>query len=175
MAREIITDEKILRAQNELVKPEEVGELVRELEDSLKQSPRAGVGLAAPQIGINKRIAIVRINSKDVKCSLNLVNPVIIDKLHPFIHNNEGCLSIPNEQFNVQRYGEVFVKDDSNPAGIIAAGFEAVVINHEIDHLEGILVKDRAVGKHKVGRNDPCPCGKKVNGKPVKFKKCHGR
>ena len=175
MARPITTDEKILRAPNELVQPEEVESLIQELEESLAQSPRAGVGLAAPQIGINKRIAIVRINTKDVKCSLNLVNPIIVEKLHPFIHKDEGCLSIPNEHFNAQRYGEIFIKDDSNPAGIIAVGFEAVVIQHEIDHLEGVLVRDRVIGKHKVGRNDPCPCGKKINGKPVKFKKCHGR
>ena len=45
---------------------------------------------------------------------------------------------------------------------------------HNCDHLEGILIIDRAVGKLKIGRNDPCPCGKKINGKAVKWKNCHG-
>jgi len=46
---------------------------------------------------------------------------------------------------------------------------------HNCDHLEGILITDRSVGKNKVGRNDPCPCGKKTNGKVMKYKKCCGR
>lgn len=175
MHRKIITDEAILRAPNEDVKPEEVDELVEILEQSLAHSPNKGVGLAAPQIGINKRIAIVRIKTKDLDISFNLVNPVIVEKLNSFTHNEEGCLSIPNQRFDVKRYKEIFVKDDLRPAGMVLTGFEAVVVQHESDHLEGILVKDRGVGKHAIGRNDPCPCGKKINGKPIKWKKCHGR
>ena len=176
MSRPITTDEKILRTPNEPVSPDEVEDIIRELEESLRDTPLVGVGLAAPQIGINKRAAIVRIDTKDVKCSLNLINPVLVEKRDPFIHNAEGCLSIPNKQFNVNRYREIFVRDDLHPAGMIITDFEAVVAQHEIDHIENILVKDRTIGKNKIGRNDPCPCGrKKEDGKPIKFKNCHGR
>lgn len=175
MARQVITDEAILRSPNEPVKPEEVEDIIKELEDSLKSHSRPGIGLAAPQIGINKRAAIIRVKTQDVKCFLNLINPTIIEKSIPFIHNDEGCLSIPDQKFNVQRYDEIFVKDDNHPAGLVAVGLEAIAIQHEIDHIESILVKDRVTGKNKIGRNDPCPCGRKVNGKQIKFKKCHGR
>lgn len=175
MTKPITTDEVILRTPNDSVTSEEVEELIRELEESLKNSPRLGVGLAAPQIGINKRAAIIRIQTKDIQCSLNLINPVIEDKLHPFVYEGEGCLSIPGECFNTQRYKEILVRDDTHPAGMIITGFEAVAVFHEIDHIENILVKDRQTGKNKIGRNDPCPCGRKVDGKFVKWKKCHGR
>lgn len=173
MALPIITDEKILRAKNELVKPNEIDYLINELEQSLEAHPIAGAGLAAPQIGINKQIAIVRVKTTDLDISFNLINPIIVDRLQGFIHKDEGCLSIPNERFNTWRYKEIVVEDYLQPAGMILTGIEAVVALHEIDHLNGILVKDRQIGKNKIGRNDPCPCGRKVNNKVIKYKKCH--
>lgn len=167
----IVTDESILRATNTLATAEEIPKLIKTLEESLRASPHPGVGLSAPQVGINKCVAIVR--TKEV--SFNLANPVILDKLGPFINKNEGCLSIPGKTFDTQRYNEIFVKDDLHPAGLIITGLESVVVQHETDHLCGMLVKDRAIGKNKVRRNDSCPCGKKIDGKPIKYKKCHGR
>ena len=82
---------------------------------------------------------------------------------------------MPGKLVNTKRYKEILVRDELHPAGFVVVGFPAVVLNHEIDHLEGILIIDRATGKDKIGRNDPCPCGKKINGRPVKYKKCHGR
>lgn len=171
----IITDESILRTKNEKVTEEEAKEIIIELEKSLASSVIPGVGLAAPQIGINKSVAIIRIKTDNYEQYIDLVNPKIIDERQGFVNKEEGCLSIPGKRFNTWRYKEVFVKDDTNPDGFVATGFEAVAIQHEIDHLNGVLVSDRAIDKKKVGRNEPCPCGKMVNGKPVKFKKCHGR
>jgi peptide deformylase len=166
----IITDESILRAKNEKVKKKEINEIISKLEESLASSDIPGVGLAAPQIGINKRVAIIRIKTSDYEQNINLINPRIVDRRDGFVNKEEGCLSVPGKRFNTLRFREIVVEDDLRPDGFIATDFEAVAIYHEIDHLEGILVSDRAVGKNKIGRNDLCPCGSKI-----KYKKCHGR
>lgn len=165
----IITDIELLRRKNIRVETNEVADLIHTLESELTHSRSVGVGLAAPQIGINKSIAIVRLRTYEYEENYDLVNPIIVDKLHGFINEDEGCLSLPGKRINTRRYKEIFIKDELHPAGFVVTGFPAVVIQHEVDHLEGILITDRAVGKDKIGRNDPCPCG---SGK--KFKKCHG-
>lgn len=162
----ITTDVDILRAKNEPATLEEAEEIIKELEFSLQKSPVRGVGLAAPQISINKRVAIIRIENE----MLDLVNPVILEKERGFVNFDEGCLSVPGERLNTQRYKEIFVKDDLHPEGFVAMGDVAVVIQHEVDHLDGVLITDRVVGKNKIGRNEKCPCG---SGK--KYKRCHGR
>jgi peptide deformylase len=166
----IITDISILKAKNSLVEKYEISDIINKLETSLKDS-KTGVGLAAPQIGINKKAAIIRIKSTNE--NVDLVNPVLVDSLKLFVHKDEGCLSLPNKLVNVHRFKEIFIKDDLHPAGIILVGLVAVVVQHEIDHLNGILITDKIAGK--IGRNDMCPCRKFENGKFVKYKNCHGR
>jgi peptide deformylase len=167
----ITTDTTDLRRPNEPATADEAERIVRLLEGELKASPRPGVGLAAPQIGIHKRVAIVRTRDH----SIDLVNPVLVDREHALLVRGEGCLSMPGLSADTWRFDEIFVRCDRNPAGIVATGLEAVAIQHEMDHLDGILMVDRAK-KNDVGRNDPCPCGAKTtDGKPVKFKRCHGR
>lgn len=168
----ITTDLSILRAPNEKASLEEAKKIIAALEKELSASKIPGVGLAAPQIGIHKRVAIVRTEDK----SVDLVNPIIMEKERLFLYKNESCLSLPGISVDTWRYCEVFIKDDLHPAGFIGEGFVSVVLQHEIDHLDSMLIMDRVAGKKKMGRNDPCPCGAlKDNGKPVKFKKCHGR
>jgi len=167
----ITIDTTDLRRPNEPATADEAGSIVRLLEDELKASPRPGVGLAAPQIGIHKRVAIVRTRDH----SIDLVNPVLVDREHALLVRGEGCLSMPDVSADTWRFDEIFVRCDRNPAGIVATGLEALAIQHEMDHLDGILMVDRAK-RNDVGRNDPCPCGAKTpDGKPVKFKRCHGR
>jgi len=161
----IITDIEVLRKPSEQASADEADGIIRLLEDELRASPRGGIGLAAPQIGVRKQVAIIRTENH----SVDLVNPVIADRGQAFVFRNEGCLSLPGVSVDTWRFGEVFVKCDRNPAGIVATGLEAVAIQHEIDHLAGILMVDRVGGKN-TGRNDPCPCGSKI-----KFKRCHGR
>lgn len=169
----IIIDMSILKKENEKATLEEASEIINKLEDELKLC--SGYGLASPQIGINKQIAIIRIKyNEDIETKIDLVNPVIIEKYRPFVNIGEGCLSLPDIRVNVPRYKEVFIKDDLHPAGFVATDLDAVVIEHEIDHLYSILITDRA-GKNKISRNNPCPCGRKINNKPVKFKNCCGR
>jgi len=164
----ITTDIEELRKPNAEASAGEVPECLAALEDALGRT--TGVGLAAPQIGIHKRIAIVRTDD----ARLDLVNPVIVSKGKMLLSKGESCLSLPGVSENIWRYGEIVVRDDTNPDGVVATGFLAIVIQHEMDHLDGILITDRAV-KAKIGRNDPCPCGAMKDGRPVKFKKCHGK
>ena len=163
---EIITDVAELKKKNEKATLEEAEEIIEKLEASLKDSKVPGVGLAAPQIGIHKRVAIIRIKGEE---KLNLVNPIVVEKKNGFILNGEGCLSVPDKKVNTKRYKEIVVKDDLHPAGLVLTDMAAIVSLHECDHLESILITDRDLSSQP-GRNDPCFCG---SGK--KFKKCHGK
>lgn len=167
----ITTDLEILKASNSSASADEAQEIIATLDKELKESSVPGVGLAAPQVGINKRVAIIR--TQDV--SVDLVNPEILDKQHMFVNKGERCLSLPGVSVDTVRYREVTVRDDLHPDGMVAMGFEAIVLQHEIDHLDGVLITDREAPKQKIGRNDPCPCGAvKPGGKPIKFKRCCG-
>ncbi len=163
----IIFEEDELRKQNENVSLEDADSIIKQLEQTLNLYP--GVGLAAPQIGIHKRVAIIRYGEN----KLNLINPVIVEYSKEIISKGEGCLSFPNKTINVWRYGEIFVKDDLHPDGIVLTDTLAIIASHEIDHLNGILFIEKEVSK-KTGRNDPCPCGRQNNGGFIKFKNCHG-
>lgn len=144
----IVKDEELLRKSSEPVTPDEVSELREKLEKELQQSARRGrpgIGLAAPQIGIQKRMAIVRIkNIQGKEISLDLVNPEIIEK-NDLVEFDEGCLSFPGKSVKTHRYQEVRVKSDVEPHEFVATGLIAVCIQHEIDHLDGILMMDRAI------------------------------
>jgi peptide deformylase len=166
----IITDEKLLRVKCEEVLLEEVEEIRIALDKELKLSGERGnegVGLAAPQIGIAKKMAIVRLGN----ISIDLVNPVIEKQFDLKIIDGEGCLSFPGRREKTKRYNEVHVINGVHPNKFIATDMLAVVISHEIDHLNGILLTDVAikeeVKKNKVRPNDLCPC---LSGK--KYKKC---
>lgn len=172
----IITDQNTLRKKCENVSTEEVDELINLLELELKKSGdvgRPGIGLAAPQIGINKKAAIIRLK----KININLINAKIVEKNDPFIFENEGCLSFPGKFEKTNRYKEIVVENDVEPKKFVATDLVAVAIQHELDHLDGILLPDVAIKKKKVRPNDPCPCGKKdeFTGLAKKYKKCHGR
>lgn len=107
------------------------------------------VGIAAPQVGFLKKIIIIDV-SKHKKAIENhgllvMINPEIID-LEGNIINREGCLSVPDFTGNVSRTENIKVKYfdiEEKEKTIMTFGFEAVVIQHEIDHLEGILFIDR--------------------------------
>jgi peptide deformylase len=152
------------------VKSSEVGEIVKKLEDELTASDIKGLGLSAPQIGISKRIAIIRAE----ECSVNLVNPRITYGGKMAMSEGERCLSVPGVSANIWRYEEVIVVDDLFQAGTVFTGSHAIMAQHEINHLDGILITDIST-KANIGRNDPCPCGAVKDGRIVKYKKCHGR
>jgi peptide deformylase len=173
----ITNDEAALRVFCEPVLPEEVGSLIETLEKELSYANRigrSGIGLAAPQIGIAKDIAIVRLP----KINLNLVNARLKKGFDPALFQEEGCLSFPGRVEDTTRFQEVYVTDNLvEPYQFVATGLLAVVCQHELDHLSSVLFMDRKVPKpvtivkvNKVGPNEKCPCGS-----GYKYKKCHGR
>lgn len=167
----IITDNTKLHTICESASKEESIEIIGLLENELETSNKFGVegiGLAAPQIGINKRVAIVRIGH----LHFNLVNCTIGDKYNKTI-SEEGCLSLPGKFYNIERYNQIVIQDNElgNIIKFSAYGLPAVAIQHEMDHWDGILISDKAIVEHKtIGPNMPCPCGKKL-----KYKKCCGK
>ncbi len=100
-----------------------------------------GVGLAAPQIGINKKLMVVDIGDKNI---LRLINPVII-KVNGKEEMEEGCLSVPNIYVKVKRANSIIIKalnENGQPIRMEATGLLARVILHEMDHLNGKLIID---------------------------------
>ncbi len=123
--------------------------VVRDLEDTRAAAPGC-VGIAAPQVGVLQRVAIVDTSAHKKHGAVSsghliLINP-IITKTEGEKVGREGCLSIPDFTANVRRAVRISV-EYSQPDGerhtLIAQDFEAVVIQHEIDHLNGLLFLDR--------------------------------
>jgi len=104
-----------------------------------------GVGLAAPQLGISQRVLVYRVG-QDAPV-IALVNPEVDWKGDESEQLEEGCLSIPGIQLDVDRpvYVRVRAHDEQGDERTVeASGLEARVIQHEIDHLDGVLILDRA-------------------------------
>lgn len=174
----IINDEAALRVKCDDVKPEEVLDLISILESELAYANRlgkGGIGLAAPQIGISKKIAIVRLSPT---LNFNLVNCKVEKGYDQAIFKEEGCLSFPGRVENTLRFQEVYITNNLiYPYNFVATGLLAVVCQHEIDHYSDTLFLDRIAPKltpmlssNKIGPNMPCICGSKI-----KYKKCCGK
>jgi peptide deformylase len=104
-----------------------------------------GVGLAAPQVGISKRLIIVDV--RDEHGLLKMINPVIVSRQGKET-DIEGCLSFPGIVGEVERDEQVTVQAlgaDGRQLEICAVGLLARALQHEIDHLDGILLVDRAI------------------------------
>ena len=105
-----------------------------------------GIGLAAPQVGILKRLVVIDCSdNKDIKKPLKLINPEIIKLSKNISEFEEGCLSLPSQYAKVTRPYEITLKY-RNIEGLICesifSGLEATCIQHEIDHLDGKLFVD---------------------------------
>lgn len=130
----------------------EVNDRIRLLLDDMAETmyDADGVGLAAPQVGILRRVIVV--DPRDEETGLvKLINPEIIEKDGEQI-GLEGCLSIPEFNATVKRPEHVKVKylDENGEEKIWDAhGFPAVILCHEIDHLDGILFKDKYIEEYK--------------------------
>jgi len=151
-------DENALRKKCEPVFLEEVDSLISTLEKELSSSEERGIGLAANQVGIQKFIAIVRIPDQE---PINLINCKIAKSYDKFLFKDEGCLSFKNIKVDTERYNEIYVVDNlTYPHSFIANGLTAVAIQHELDHLNGIIIMDREVKKiTKQPPNELCLCG----------------
>ena len=148
-----------------------------------------GIGLAANQVGIDAAVAVV-----NVREPLILINPVITEQWDE-VDYYEGCLSYPNKGIRTKRYKNIIIQTAQEESGWYFSGvetgkegkgtwesakkhdqeqrlLEAVCVQHEIDHLNGMTIHDRKIdttirNENKIGRNEPCHCG---SGK--KYKKC---
>ena len=105
-----------------------------------------GIGLAAPQVGILKRLIVIDCSdSKDTNKPLKLINPEIVKLSKDISEFEEGCLSLPSQYAKVIRPSEITLKY-KNTEGFLCetefSGLEATCIQHEIDHLDGKLFVD---------------------------------
>ena len=112
--------------------------LMKSVMESMK-----GVGIAAPQVGINKRIAIIAPPESGFYV---LINPELLWSSDEIVEGVEGCLSVPNLDAKIKRPYSVQIRY-TTLAGVETMktfeGFEARIVQHEIDHLDGILIVDR--------------------------------
>jgi len=118
--------------------------VAQDLIDTMRQGP--GVGVAAPQIGFDLRIFVVDVTPKHPGHGLLvLLNPQLVSA-EGKVTGREGCLSIPDFTANVQRHSKVrFVAQDRDGRELVldSEGFEAICLQHEMDHLDGVLFLDR--------------------------------
>ena len=126
---------------------------IRNLAKEMLQSMYAskGIGLAAPQIGINKELLVIDVNFEDSAAEpLILINPEITNYGTTLNSYEEGCLSIPGVYLNVVRPSTIKLKfrdEMGRPRKMKADGLLARCIQHEMDHLKGVLFVDRVTSK----------------------------
>jgi len=122
---------------------ESLRQLANDMAETMYAAP--GVGLAAPQVGISKRLTVIDCSARDEAAQLLvLVNPEIIDREGETCEE-EGCLSVPEYYAKVNRSASVKVRFqdlDERTHTIEASGLTAIACQHEIDHLDGILFVD---------------------------------
>ncbi|HTP64425.1 MAG TPA: peptide deformylase [Geobacteraceae bacterium] len=122
---------------------EKTHELVRDMAETMYAAP--GVGLAATQIGVHQRIAVIDVSAKDETPELIVaINPVIVHA-DGESYEEEGCLSVPKYAANVRRHARVVVRAlnlDGEEFECKADGLLAIAFQHEIDHLDGTLFID---------------------------------
>src|SRR3989344_2012639 len=147
-----------LEVAEEKISSAGVQNIIRDLKNTLKNS-KDGIGIAAPQIGIGQRIFIVSEEAKFIGlkeprakekdgASLIYINPVIIKRSKVMEDGIEGCLSVPGKFGVVSRHQKITIKAyDENGKSITqgAAKFFARVLQHESDHLNGVLFIDKVL------------------------------
>jgi len=120
--------------------------------DQTMRREKHGIGIAAPQIGLSLRLAIVDVSDR-VKGTQRLVlcNPEIV-RLWDERASREGCMSVPDYTANIKRYDGVEVEwqnEKGESMSLATCGIEAVCIQHEVDHLDGRLFIDRVISLKK--------------------------
>jgi peptide deformylase len=179
----IIKDKTKLQEKCSPVSVKEGEEIGVRLLHELRQSDN-GIGLAANQIGIDKRVCVI-----NVKEPLVLINPKIVKKSKEQFIFPEGCLSFPDSKVKTTRHQDIVVEADNHEGRLsfsanskdINDAFECVCVQHEIDHLDGITMFDREFKQEpivrgvntpeKIGRNEKVTLTKGSKSKTLKYKK----
>lgn len=127
-----------------------VQKLLKDMAETMYDAP--GVGLAAPQVGVSQRIIVADAGDG----LISIINPQIVASSGTDV-DLEGCLSIPGIQGYVERATEVEVRgldERGRPLRIRTDGLLARILQHEIDHLEGILITDVATGLRRIDEDE---------------------
>ena len=124
---------------------EMIQKLVAEMADTMYEAP--GVGLAAIQVGSDRQVLVYddKPEENDHRFGV-IINPRVVETEGQIISENEGCLSVPDFRSDVKRAARVLVEGvdrEGKPLRVEAEGFLAIVLQHEIDHLNGTLFIDR--------------------------------
>lgn len=141
----------ILRQKSLPVKKvdKEIVKLLQSMEETMFADN--GCGLAAPQVGVHKRVIVVLLNQgSDQEVVVPMVNPEIISHSKTTYIDTEGCLSVPGVFDVVERYDQIIVKflDKKGREQMLKlTDLNARVVQHEVDHLDGILFVDKLVEK----------------------------
>lgn len=139
--------EKVLRRKADPVEEvtDEVRRLVNDMFETMYEAD--GIGLAAPQVGISQRVLVIDVENEDGSRHMHaLVNPAVAESSRDTERGTEGCLSIPGIEETVSRPARVTVEAlsaDGEPVRIEADGLLSRALQHEIDHLDGVLFIDR--------------------------------
>jgi peptide deformylase len=119
--------------------------LIQDMAETMYAAP--GIGLAAPQVGVPKQVIVVDISTQEQGHPLiALINPEILEA-HGEVESQEGCLSLPEFTTTLRRAQQVLVRGlspEGKPLELEATGLLAIALQHEIDHLQGTLILDRA-------------------------------
>ena len=122
----------------------DVQQMIDQMSETMYEAP--GLGLAAIQVGWNKSLLIYDIAPPEEGRSLNvLINPRIVHQEGEIVSENEGCLSVPEFRADVKRSASILVEGvdrEGRPLRLEAHGMLAIVLQHEIDHLNGKLFID---------------------------------
>jgi peptide deformylase len=165
-------DLKILKAVSTDINPKDklIPVLAKRMYLAMRDPKRPGVGIAAPQVGINRNIIWVQRLDKVGEPFELCVNPKIVWRSNLMRKGAEGCLSIPDERGDVYRNYTIqitYYDAQGNLKEEVIEGFTAVIFQHEIDHLNGILFTERIVEQqtfqgHSVGDGVELTLEKKV-------------
>ena len=183
-------DNPVINKKLKEVTLEEGNKIATELFQILTER-KDGIGLAANQVGIDASVAVVNVREPII-----LINPDVVE-VSEEIPYYEGCLSFKGKGIQTKRYKNIVITTEQEEGELYFSGaenpsdgkgsweessdkkqdeelrlLEAICIQHEIDHLNGMTIMDRkmistVINTAKIGRNEPCPCG---SGK--KYKKC---
>ncbi len=124
-----------------------------------------GYSLSAPELGIKAAIAIIRMPG----LFIDLINPIILMKEAPILSLGEFCFSFPQKRLNCIRHKHIVLRNGLSGDSLTLMGQPAILAQHQIDHLQGVVFYDKVIKLAEVHQNgellttDVCPCGSRRN------------
>lgn len=150
-------------------------EALKKRTDEFNKEHPTCYGLAANQIGMDAAVAYARIPDSTINGidavipeeeEIILINPEIIKTGNKIINPNEGCMSFPGHRTSTKRFDSVTIKNYDGEKTY--TGLRALIVQHEVDHLNGLTIFDKAINPYpSLGRNEKCGCGS-----GMKYKYC---